>query len=260
MITSRKNPKVQWIRRLQSKTKERLAEQAFVIEGVRLVEEAHSTNWDLKNIFYTDELSDRGKSLVQALQASHIEVDQVSEHVMRSMSDTQNPQGIAAVVGMKTLPIPVQLDLVLILDQLRDPGNLGAVLRTSAAANVQVVYLTPSTVDAFSPKVLRAGMGAHFRQPIQTASWDELKELIGKWKLHTYLAASSGENSHYLADFRRSLAMVIGGEAHGASDTAYQIADTKIKILMPGGGESLNAAVAAGILLFEIARQREIAS
>jgi TrmH family RNA methyltransferase len=257
MITSSKNPKVQRIKRLQSKSKERQAEKEFVIEGVRLMEEAHSANWEFKQVFVTETLSGRGRKLVEVIQESGTKIDSVSSNVMRAISDTKNPQGIAAVIGLKTLPLPDQLNFVLILDKLRDPGNLGTILRTSVAANVQAVFLTPGSVDVLSPKVLRAGMGAQFRIPILPENWIEIDNLLMGANLHVYFATSAGGDSYYAADFKRPLALIIGGEAEGASDRALQDADSKITIPMPGGGESLNAAVAAGILLFEIARQRE---
>ena len=257
MITSTKNPKIQRIRRLQSKAKGRKAENEFVIEGVRLIEEAHVAGWEIKQVLYTESLSDRGIDIVEALKGSTTEIENVSSNVMQAISDTKNPQGITAVIGMKALPVPKELDFVLILDLLRDPGNLGTILRTSAAANVQAVYLTPGSVDVFSPKVLRAGMGAQFCIPIQSLSWIEINNQIMDANLHVYFAASGGGASYHDADFERPLALIIGGEAEGASDKAHQIADSIITIPMPGGGESLNAAVAAGILLFEITHQRE---
>jgi TrmH family RNA methyltransferase len=257
MITSTKNPSIQWVRRLQSKSKERQAENVFVIEGVRLIEEAKSANWVIKNIFFTESLSDRGKRLVNIIDETETKLEPVSSNVMQAISDTKNPQGILAVLDMKSFPIPDQLDFVLILDRLRDPGNLGAILRTAAAANVQVVFLTAGSVGAFSPKVLRAGMGAQFRIPIHRQAWGDIRNIINEANVHVFLATSDDGISYFEAEFQQKLALIIGGEADGASDEALERADSRVMIPMPGGGESLNAAVAAGILLFEIAHQRE---
>jgi TrmH family RNA methyltransferase len=163
MISSTKNPKVQWIRRLQSKGKERQAEQAFVVEGVRLLEEVLDSLWQVKFLVYTDDLGKRGLHLIQAYQAQGIQVEMVSMHVMQAISDSKNPQGILAVIEIQAVRVPDQLDFVLILDQIREPGNLGTILRSAAAAGVQVVFLVPGTVDPFSPKVVRAGMGSNCR-------------------------------------------------------------------------------------------------
>ena len=257
MITSTKNPRIQWVRRLQSKSKERQAEQVIVIEGVRLLEEAQESNWVIRSIFYTETLSDRGMNLVNAYKDSETRLEIASSNVIQAISDTKNPQGILAVIEVQSIPVPDQLDFLLILDGVRDPGNLGTIIRTAAAAGVQAVYLTPGTVDAFSPKVVRAGMGAHFRLPIHCASWIDICSRIKSTNLHAFLATSKSGDSYYDADFQRALVLIIGGESEGASKTAIQVSDSQLQIPMRGGGESLNASVAAGILLFEIAHQRE---
>jgi len=260
MITSVHNPKVQWVRRLQSKSKERRAEGAFVVEGVRLLEEGLNSRWQVNYIFYTDDLGERGMNIVRAFQDRDTKVEVVSENVMRAVSDTQNPQGILAVFEMHSIPLPERLNFMLILDQIREPGNLGTILRSAAVAGVQAVFLSSGTADPFSPKVLRAGMGAHFTLPVHLANWNEIESQIKHSKLHPYLASVDGGKVYYQADFRHPLALIIGGEADGASDTAYKASDSLIHIPRYGEVESLNASVAAGILLFEIARQREIFS
>jgi TrmH family RNA methyltransferase len=257
MITSTKNPIIQWARRLQSKSKDRHADNAFVIEGVRLIEEILDANWGARYIFYTESLSDRGVNLVKAFGGANTQIEAVSSNVMQAISDTKNPQGILAVIEMRSLPSPEEIDYLLVLDQVRDPGNLGTILRTAAAAGVQAVYLPPGTVDAFSPKVLRAGMGAHFRLPIIKASWNDISKLKNSANLHAYLATSEDGNYYYDSDFQRPLVLIIGGEAEGTGQIANKLSDSKVRIPMPGGGDSLNASVAAGILLFEISRQKE---
>ena len=258
MISSTKNPKVQWIRRLQSKGKERQVEGSFVVEGVRLLEEAFNSNWKVEFLAYTDDLDSRGQDIVEAYQKLDTQAEVVSPHVMRAMSDTKNPQGILAVVKMEALSGPGQLDFMLILDQIREPGNLGAILRSAAAAGVQLVCLTPGTVDPYSPKVLRAGMGAQLNLPIRVNTWNEIETQIKDSKLHTYLAQMGEGEVYHQSNLSHPLALIIGGEAEGASEKAHLVADSLIQISMPGGGESLNASVSAGILLFEIARQREL--
>jgi TrmH family RNA methyltransferase len=256
MISSTKNPKVQWIRRLQRKGKERQAEGAFVVEGVRLLEEAFKSHWKLEFLVYTDDLGSRGKDIIEANRELGTQVELASPHVMLAMSDTKNPQGILAVVKMQTLSVVDRLDFLLILDQIREPGNLGAILRSAAAASVQLVCLTPGSVDPYSPKSLRAGMGAQLNLPIRIRTWNEIETQIEQSVLHTYLAQMNNGEVYHQSNLSQPLALIIGGEADGASEKAYQVADSLIQIPMPGGGESLNASVAAGILLFEIARQR----
>jgi TrmH family RNA methyltransferase len=257
MITSVKNPRVQWIRRLQGRSKERRADKVFVVEGIRLVEEAQGANWTVRELFYSSDLAERGMRLVHRYQESETRIDAVSNNVMQAMSDTKNPQGILAAIEMKSLPVTESPDFLLILDQINDPGNLGTILRTASAANVQAVYLTPGTVDPFSPKVVRAGMGAHFRMPIIEAEWNEVHSRIDQTEMHIFLAATGEGDPYYDSDFSHPLALIIGSEAHGAGQKAFQLSDSRVYVPMPGGGNSLNASVAAGIMLFEIIRQRE---
>lgn len=257
MITSVKNPRVQWVRRLQGRSKERRAENVLVVEGIRLVEEAQGANWAVRDLFYSPDLAERGMKLVRRFQESTTRIDAVSDNVMQAMSDTKNPQGILATIEIKPLPVSESPDFLLILDQINDPGNLGTILRTAAAANVQAVYLTPGTADPFSPKVVRAGMGAHFRLPIIEAEWNGILSRVAQTDLHVFLAASGEGDPYYDSDFSRPLVLIIGSEAHGAGQKAFQVSDSRVYVPMPGGGDSLNASVAAGIMLFEIIRQRE---
>ncbi|MGE5123438.1 MAG: TrmH family RNA methyltransferase, partial [Acidobacteriaceae bacterium] len=157
-----------------------------------------------------------------------------------------------------TLPLPAELDFLLILDGIRDPGNLGTILRTAAAARIQAVLLAPGNVDAFAPKVLRAGMGAHFRLPIHQLGWAHIEQLLAgsPGGMRIYLADAAGGIPYTRADFRTPLALLVGGEAAGAGHEAFSLASEKVQIPMPGGSESLNAGIAAGILLFEVVRQR----
>ena len=175
---------------------------------------------------------------------------------MRSASDTETPQGLQVALEWRAAPLPAPLDFVFIPDKLRDPGNLGTMLRTAAAAGVQAVLLPPETTDAFAPKVLRAGMGAHFRLPVQALVWEDMAGLISG--LNIYLA-SAGEGLPYTqADFKIPLALIVGGEAEGASPQATRLSTARVHIPMPGGSESLNAAIAAGVLMFEVLRQRSL--
>ena len=258
MITSVHNPKVQAIRKLQTQAKARREGQAFVIEGVRLAEEALVTGWEAQLVLFTDQVDERGKIAVEGFSSRGVSVEQVSESVMKTISETETTQGILVLMGLHPLPIPTILDFVLILDGLRDPGNLGTVLRTAAAAGVQTVLLAPGCADAFAPKVLRAGMGAHFRLPIHQPGWDGISRILhGQGdKLRVFLADSSAGIPYTQADFHSPTALIIGGEAGGAGPESFALADERVHIPMPGGSESLNAAIAASILLFEVVRQR----
>ena len=255
VITSSQNSTIKLVRALLGRAKERREAGAFIVEGVRLVEEAVNSNWGLRFALYDSSLNARGSSLVEHLLSRGIDVEEVSEPLMKSLSDTETPQGILAVLELTQLPIPDSPNFILIPDQIRDPGNLGTLLRTGAAAGVQAVFLPPETTDAFAPKVVRSGMGAHFRLQIQSMRWEKIRREIKG--LQVYLADMDGK-SCWEIDLREPLALIIGSEAEGASEEARELATQKISIPMSGGIESLNAAVAGSVLMFEVVRQRSL--
>jgi TrmH family RNA methyltransferase len=246
------------VRKLLLQSKERREQAAFVIEGVRLAEEALYASWETRLVLFTDHLDQRGQAVVDGFTARGVPTEQVSDAVMGVISDTETPQGILAVLAIKPLPLPHSLHFLLILDGIRDPGNLGTILRTAAAAGVQAVLLTSGCTDAWSPKVVRAGMGAHFHLPVLSLTWSELTHILSREEsnLRVFLADSTGGIPYTQSDFRPPLALIVGGEAAGAGAQSLSLANTKVHIPMPGGNESLNAAVAASILLFEVQRQR----
>lgn len=256
MITSKKNSKIKSIRALQMSPKARRESNAFVIEGVRLAEEALMADWLPSFVIFDEQLNERGIQLVEQCQIMGIEVEQVSPAVMKAASDTQNPQGILMVLPVRELPQPEMLDFVLIPDQVRDPGNLGTLLRSAAAAGVQAVWLQVGDVDAYSPKVVRAAMGAHFRLPLQVLTAEETKQLCLKHQLKVLLAAAGKGEMYTDINLRLPLALVIGGEAEGYSSPMQEIGTGYAHIPMPGGSESLNAAMAGTLFMFEVARQR----
>jgi TrmH family RNA methyltransferase len=254
MITSRHNSKIQLVRLLQGHARERYEQNAFVVEGVRVGEEALAAGWIFRFGLYGGNLSKRGQGLVERLKAQKVEVELVDEKILQSVSETETSQGFIAVLEHKSLPLPQKPSFVLVLDQVRDPGNLGTLLRTAGAAGAELVLLLPGTTDAFSPKVVRAGMGVHFRLPILASNWGDLRERLKG--LRVFLADMDGEIQFWQADFRKPTALIIGGEAEGASPEVRELAARRVRIPMPGMSESLNAAVAGAILMYEVVRQR----
>ncbi|MFN2304994.1 MAG: TrmH family RNA methyltransferase, partial [Anaerolineales bacterium] len=181
-------------------------------------------------------------------------ISQTTPELMASISDTENPQGILAVLERQALALPENPTFIILVDQMRDPGNMGTLLRTADATGADGVLLTPGTVDAFSPKVVRAGMGAHFHLPIQHKSWEEIKSYLQNRPV--FLADVDGETPLWRVNFRQPCTLLIGGEAFGASDEGRSLATQRITIPMLGRVESLNAAIAAAILMGEVLRQR----
>jgi TrmH family RNA methyltransferase len=255
MISSTHNPKLKLIRALQGRAKERRESGAFIAEGVRLVEEAVNSNWKFRFALYDETLSERGRSQVEGLRSQGVDVEEVSTSLMKLLSETESPQGIVAVLELNQLPLTNHPNFILIPDKIRDPGNLGTLLRTAAAASVQAVLIPPETTDAFAPKVLRSGMGAHFRLPIHSMSWDEILRFCDSANQRIYLADMDGQ-SCWETDLCQPLALIIGNEAEGASESAKQLANQKISIPMNGNIESLNAGVAGSVLMLEVVRQR----
>lgn len=255
MITSSQNDKIKYVRKLQSQKRARQQHRRFVFEGVRLVEEVVRAAVAPDFVLYTESFAEdpRGKALLVTLEAlapCHL----VSEAVMEACSDTVTPQGILAVLPFPELPRPAHPTFTLILDRLRDPGNLGTMLRTALAAGVEQVLLAPGTVDFSNPKVVRAAMGAHLRLSIADAGWDEIAGAVADCDV--WLAAAGGARTYTAVDWTRPVALIVGSEAHGAGERARSLAQGRVSIPMASEVESLNAAVATAVILFEVVRQR----
>lgn len=240
---------------MQTRRRSRENESAFVAEGVRLVEEALSAGWPIETLFFDETLSERGQRLIAACRPDGVgEVIEIDTALMAELSDTDNPQGILAILSRKPLPLPPNPTFIVVADQIRDPGNLGTLLRTAEAAGADAVLLAPETVDAFSPKVVRAAMGAHFHLPTQHQSWVDIAAYVQG--IPVYLATANAEMTLWDADFTQPCALLIGGEAFGASEQGSKTATHTVAIPMQGRAESLNAAIAAAILMAEVLRQR----
>jgi len=234
-------------------------ERHFVIEGPRLLDEALKAGVVPTLAFFTPDLSNsqRGRELLAVIEDLPSERFVVTDTVMRVLSDTVSPQGILAVVPFLELPSPEKPWLVLVVDRVRAPGNLGTILRSAEAAGASQVILTPATVDVYSPKVVRGAMGAHFYLPVATGvGWSEMAEALQDRQI--LLAEAKGEMAYYEVDWTKPSALIVGSEAEGTSHEAERLATERIVIPMQGKAESLNVAVAASVILFEAARQRGI--
>ncbi len=254
MITSPSNAKVKLVRSL-ARRRMRYAERKFVVEGIRLVGEALGAGHAPALVFFSEEVRD--VPAVRALLAKLPTADsalEVSESIMQSMSTAETPPGILAVVPFVELKAPESPALVLVLDSIRDPGNVGTILRAARAAGADLVVMAPRTADPYNEKVVRAAMGAHFHVPLRVAhTWDMVETLL-KGIPRIYLADAHGALDYTQTDWTRPLAIFVGGEAAGPSEETRILATAKVRIPMLGGTESLNAAMAATLLLFEAGR------
>lgn len=259
-ITSGSNPRIKLARKL---TRRRAREQAglCLLEGTRLVSDAWSAQVRFDSVFVTQRFVDQPEPLpiLPALEKANVPLFMVSEALLAEISDTTTPQGIVALSHLPDLPVPPNPWLALVLDGVGDPGNAGTLLRSALAAGVELVVFGPGAVDPFSPKVLRAGMGAHFRIAVRVASdWDEVVSVLGQER-PIYVADAQARVSYEGVDWNQPAALVIGSEAHGPSQAALTAA-TAIAIPISSAVESLNAGVAGSVILFEAARQRRAAA
>ena len=259
MITSVKNTKIKIARELLSAKKHREQTRMMIVEGVRLAEEALAANATINFCLYSDRISDRGKKVVHKIQALSYDAEEVSADLMDRVSDTKTSQGILLAAPYPEVPLQKKVDPVIVLDGIRDPGNLGTILRTAAAMDIGAVLLTPGTTDPFSPKVMRAAMGAQFHLPIRYMSARDLQKFcksINGIELSIFLTDSNSLKTCWEANLSKPLCIVIGSEVEGVSANLREIGDETISIPMGSLMESFNAAVAAGILIYEINRQR----
>ncbi len=231
--------------------------RSYVAEGVRLIEEIWDAKHKIQQVYYGGLLSERSAALLKELKNAGVAAEEVSESVLKAMSDTETPQGILAIVEMIDAVLPVSPQLILILDGIHDPGNLGTMLRTAVAAGVDLVFLAPNCADLYSPKVIRSAMGNHCRIPVRQAEWRQIEAYCNRQQnLQIYAAAMENGISLWQANLQGPVALIIGSEAEGISSEAQKLAASRIYIPMGPEVESLNAAVAAGILMYEAVRQR----
>ncbi|MBA3824163.1 MAG: RNA methyltransferase [Ktedonobacterales bacterium] len=267
-ITSLHNPKVGALRALQT-SKGRRAARAFLAEGVHLVTEAHAAHIQPDLVIYDPTALD-GAPLLDVLgvwAAEGVEVVAATPTIMERVCDAQTPQGVAAVINLDRVTAERMnarrrgrfRPLLLILDDIADPGNVGTILRSALAADVDTVLLTPNCVDAFAPKVVRAASGAHFHLPLRPEqSWAQIEaQLAGAPHMQQVLVADAAGDTDYSAlDLTQRTGLIIGNETRGPSVAARSRATRQVRIPMYNHVESLNAGIAASVILFEAVRQR----
>jgi TrmH family RNA methyltransferase len=257
MISSLSNAKVKYVRRLQTDRRFRDRENKFVVEGTRWLTELVTMARPAAMLFVTErwmETAVHTQILQQLNTLGQSSPVPVSEEVMQAMSDTTTPAGVLAVLSMQPHPLPDQPSLLLILDEINTPGNLGTMLRTAGAAGADGVLLGPGSVDLYNPKVLRGSMGAHLRLPVHIKTWPEIAATVQG--MQVWLATVEAEMAYTAVNWQQPSALIIGSEAAGPGEDARRLANDGITIPMHAATESLNAAMAAGIILFEAARQR----
>lgn len=260
MITSTANAKVKRIIQLRKKKKVREEEGVFLVEGIRMFREVPPEL--LREIYVSESCINKERSLVQEMEGkAGIRAELVSDTVFEHLSDTRTPQGILSVVARCRYTLEDvaggRCPHVLVLDRLQDPGNVGTILRTAEGAGVTGILLDSECADIYNPKTIRSTMGSIFRMPF--CYMHDLEEGIQRLKekgIHTYAAHLEGQHFYDEEDYRKPCAFLIGNEGNGLRREIADMADTYIKIPMAGSVESLNAAIASAVLMFEVSRQR----
>ena len=246
-ITSPKNPKILAWRSLKER-KGRLAHGSFLVEGDRMVKEALSSGFPVRALLIR---GDRVRDFDPGPLPESLPCCQLSDQAFAAVSDTKTPQGVAAVLGMQ--PISPRGSRLLALDCVQDPGNVGTILRTADAAGLDGILLSPDCADIFAPKVLRATMGSIFRVGLSFP--ENLADQLNALREEGFEILSSqldGTPFYDRPDPGEKWVLVIGNEGNGVSLPVQAAATQRLRLPMRGGAESLNAAVAAGIMMYEL--------
>lgn len=255
-IESRDN---KWVKRLNGLKikKNRDKEGVFVAEGLRFISEVPA-DWAVEAYAVSETFANENDLSVYEKKA---EVLYLPDALFASVCDTEHPQGILAVCKKlewdEAAVFAKEKPFLILAEELNDPGNLGTVIRTADACGADAVFFSKGSVDLYNPKVLRSTMGSVFHVPVfQNVDLNEISAILKENHIPLYAAHLKGDTYPYGLDLADSCAFIIGNEARGLSDEAAELCDRWVKIPMPGQAESLNASIAAGVLMYEVVRQR----
>lgn len=260
-ITSSSNPTIKLIKSLYKK-KDRWNKRLFVVEGIKIVDECLNSGYPIQYIVYSEQLFNvvGGRELFDRI-SSLPNLIKVPDKLFNEISDVETPQGILAIIPFEVKMMEGIDDdkepFILLLDRVQDPGNLGTIIRTADAFGIDGIIVTEGCVDVYNPKVVRATMGSIFRVPIyhHERGEDIIRRLKEKGAT-VYSTSLQGKEFIQNADFKHFSLLIIGNESKGVSSNLESLADRLIKIPMVGKAESLNAAVASSIIMYEVLRQR----
>jgi RNA methyltransferase, TrmH family len=258
MLTSLQNPLVKQIRKLHS-AKYRRQERLFLLEGTHLIEESVLAEWPMDVLCFTAAWQAKESDLLGKLQTQGIRCELVSPEVLLSMATTVNPDGVVAMArshSANNRTISVQ-SLGLVLETIQDPGNVGTILRTAAAAGVEGIWLDQGCVDLESPKVLRSSAGAWFRVP--TARCHDLPAQVQDYQnqgFQVVATTAKADLDYWAVDYTQPTLILVGNEGAGLSNALRSAATLQVSIPLSAGVESLNAAIATAVILYEAKRQR----
>ncbi len=260
MITSHANKSVKEVMQLVQKAKARKERELFVVEGVKMFLEAPVER--IEQVYISENFAKQMTDICQKkLDMLSFSYEVVTDDIFRKMSDTKTPQGILCVLKQQRYRLEEMLaakaPLLVLLEDIQDPGNLGTILRTGEGAGITGVIMSENTVDIYNPKTIRSTMGSVYRMPfLYTPDIGGTIEELRRKNITVYAAHLQGAKDYDMCDYRTGTAFLIGNEANGLHQETTEKADIAVKIPMMGKVESLNAAIASSVLLFEAARQR----
>lgn len=261
-ITSPSNPHIREILSILRRRSD-TGDRFFLIEGPHLIEMALEAGAALKEVFFTTEFDSKeeGVRLLNRLAAGGFRLVEVTGQIMGRLTDTETPQGIVAMVRQQARKLGAlslsSRPLLVVLDRIQDPGNLGTIIRTADAAAADAVLLLPSTCDPFLQKAIRSTAGSIFNIPVLQVGLDELAAFLRAAGVKLGIAASDAGDVLYDAGLQAPVALVFGNEGQGVSRELRELADFVFRVPIPGRAESLNVATAAGICIYEAVRQRQ---
>jgi RNA methyltransferase, TrmH family len=261
-ITSTKNARVkEWASLKQKKYREQKG--LFFIEGTRLVEEAFRSGAPVETLLLSDSKRETGKldEIIHMANDHGVEMIEVNDAVISHVTDTQTPQGVVAIVRYYEHDLEQSIQgkrdaLYLALEQIQDPGNLGTMIRTADAVGATGVFIGLGSVDLYNPKVVRATMGSLFHLPVFEVDLLNVLPALKERGIQVIGTSVQADQTVYDVDLTGNVVFVIGSEAHGLSEEMRMLVDTEVNLPMPGSAESLNAAVASAVILYEAVRQR----
>lgn len=239
--------------------KNRNKSSQYIIEGFRLVQEAFKANVDVDYLIVTKDGSEKIDEYLENHITENMKIYEISDNLFKELISTENPQGILAVINMNMLQMQANGSFYVLCDKLQDPGNLGTIIRTAHAAGVQGIILTKGTVDIYNEKTIRSTMGSIFYIPIHYD--DDNLSLVKSLKdegFNLVVTSLDTNKDFFQEDLLGKVILTVGNEGNGVSEEVFALADTKVKIPMPGNAESLNVAIATSVIMYEKVRQEQM--
>lgn len=257
-IESKENSLYKETKKLKER-KNRNKSGKYIIEGFRLVQEAFKAGVSIDYLVVTTDGKNKLDSYLEQYIDGNMKIYQMTDSLFKDLISTEKPQGILAVINMEEKNINTDGKFYILCDKVQDPGNLGTIIRTAHAAGVEGIILTKGTVDIYNEKTIRSTMGSMFYIPIHYD--DDNLSLTKKLKdegFNIVVTSLATDKDFYQEDLKGKVILTVGNEGNGVSDQVFELADTKVKIPMPGNAESLNVAIATSIIIYEKVRQDRV--